>query len=352
MTSNLISLHEDLHPLIFEFLVGAKKRNNWAKFRRGLQGLPEVCRAFGLVWTLAPIECRLSAHAVNCDAAARAIGKMGGSLEGLSVTVRYIYAKEDLAMFTQSLLYTNGHSLSDVLPNLRRLTISPTFEQIGLSGEQLNYAIMAHNPEATGVRWMILMQGGRISDCHMWEVPAPSALCDFARLGALPPKLVLHLDCIRPGANLDSIETLDLDQVYEDRDIHPLKTSNLLELKLRPVYLEGCVIGNRFTNAILNHLPSTLKRLRLDSSPLFKIPCQFPATLALEKLVIKSVNFNQSSLMGLPVGLLELTLDLGNGYLEDGEAYSFPTLDVTDLPPALTVLKVSGPNKWGNEKCV
>ena len=59
--------------------------------------------------------------------------------------------------------------------------------------------------------------------------------------------------------------------------------------------------------------------------------------------------------MGLPAGLLELTLGLEDGGLEgDKTVYAFPTLDVTDLPPTLTVLKISGPDssKWRHEKKV
>jgi hypothetical protein len=185
--------------------------------------------------------------------------------------------------------------------------------------------------------------------------PPPSALCNFSSLGALPPEAVLHLDRIRPSANLGSIETLNLDEVYEDSDIYFLQTTNLIEFRLNTVSCYGCSVGNQFLNVMLRHLPSSLKRLRLDSSSLFKMPCQFPSSLALEKMTISSVWFKQPSLTGLPVGLLELTLGLEDGGLEgDTTVYSFPTLDVTDLPPALTVLKISGPDspKWSHQKKV
>jgi hypothetical protein len=103
---SLCSLPEDVHPLIFEFLVGAKTPlkdlwgrpvgghyKRWKDFRRGLKRLPEVCRAFGVVWTLTPKRICVSkytgiaAHTVNCEAAARVMRKMGARIEELSLTV-------------------------------------------------------------------------------------------------------------------------------------------------------------------------------------------------------------------------------------------------------------------------
>jgi hypothetical protein len=268
----------------------------------------------------------------------------------LHLTVRYTSVKEDLATFTQTLFRRTGSNLVDILPNLQTLRIEPTVAKIDLSDKKLKKAIYKQHPVDVqqNLDWSLsFLDGGRITDDVLWMCPPPSVRCDLGGLGTVPAGLLLVCHSLRPSANLSNIERLDLKQLADNSDAMPLKTTRLRELKTGPFFqeLEGSWAGN-FINAMLHHLPPTFKRLTVRCSPGFNMPSQFPAEVQLEKLAIQGVNFVQPSLKGLRIGLQELALDLDSGGTEDGEAYAFLTLDVTDLPPTLTVLKIRGRSCW------
>jgi hypothetical protein len=265
--------------------------------------------------------------------------------------------KADLATFTQTLFRRTGSNLVDILPNLQTLRIKATVDKIDLSDKKLKKAILKQHPvdvkQELDSDWDCILKGRRIADNYLWMLSPPSEGCDLGDLGTVPAGLVLVCDRIRPGANLSDIQTLHLEHVDDNSDAKSLKTTRLLEVWVNKMIPDGVSRVPNFTNAMLHHLPPTLKRLAVHRSPAFDMPCQFPAGLEVEKLVIQGANFMQPSLEGLPLGLQELVLDLSDGFTEDEYGlYPFPTLDVTDLPPTLTVLKIGGPFTRGDEKSV
>ena len=110
--------------------------------------------------------------------------------------------------------------------------------------------------------------------------------------------------------------------------------------------LEGCFVGNRLTDKLLQHLPLALLELKLDCSPVLPTRCQWPA--GWQKLFLNSIQFNAPSAGRLPDSLQHLGIDFRKGG-EGSVGYQYENFDMSSLPCGLRFLELIGlcPDAWG-----
>lgn len=285
-------------------------------------------------------------------------------LSELEIVVRYTTVQIDLTFFVHTLLAgTSATSLADVLPCLKTLSLTNTFQNDNVRAIQKIFAkCKCKNDWDYGFLFgggSEFARTGLLDDYHVWMFPVTREKYTLQRFVRFPEGMKLELSQIVPPQDMLNVAILNLHSPSDmtDKDLTCLKrATSLRSFSCGSMGCEGCFVGNGLTDKLLQHLPPALLELKLDCSPEFVLPtrCEWPA--GLQKLLLNSIQFSAPSAGRLPDSLQYLGIDLRRGGEGSGE-YQYENFDLSSLPRGLHSLELIGLEQgaWGLKqkvKCI
>jgi hypothetical protein len=350
-------------------LVAAKKeRTDWTEvpdakstYLQRMARYTLVCKKWnGLFWSNHPLEIRTMKAS---SPVVKLLHKIP-FLSELQIVVRYTAVQSDLDIFVHTLLAgTAATSFADVLPCLKTLSLTHTFQNDNVWAIQKIFAKFRRKDDHFDEQGFLFGRGsdfartGLLDDYHGWMFPVTREKYTLQRFVRFPEGMKLQLSQIVPPQDMLNVAILKLCSPSDmtDKDLTCLKRATSLRsfscvgLKGSPnLSPAGCVVGNRLTDKLLQHLPLALLELKLGCSPEFILPtrCQWPA--GLQKLFLNSIQFNAPSAGRLPDSLQHLGIDFRKGG-EGSVGYQHENFDMSSLPRGLRFLELLGlcPDAWG-----
>jgi hypothetical protein len=315
-----------------------------------------VCKKWNrLFWSNHPLEIEMKAS----SPVVKLLHKIP-FLSELQIVVRYTTVQSDLDIFVHTLLAgTAATSFADVLPRLKTLSLTNTFQNDNVRAIQGIFAkCTCKNDWDDGFLFgwgSDFARTGHLDDYHEWMFPVTREKYTLQRFVRFPEGMKLQLSQIVPPQGMLNVAILKLCSPSDmtDKDLKCLKrATSLRSFSCGAMGLEGCHVGNRLTDKLLQHMPPTLLELKLDCSPEFILPtsCQWPA--GLQKLLLNHIQFRAPSAGRLPDSLQYLGIDLRRGG-ESSEGYQYENFDLSSLPRGLLSLELIGLRQgaWGlNQK--
>ena len=274
--------------------------------------------------------------------------------------VRYATVKIDLTFFVHTLLAgTSATSFADVLPCLKTLSLTNTFQNDNVRAIQKIFAnCKCKGDDDDGFLFGFgskFARTGHLDDYLEWMFPVTREKYTLQRFVRFPEGMKLELFQIVPPKDMLNVAILKLCSPSDmtDKDLTCLKrATSLRSFSCGAMGLEGCAVGNRLTDKLLQHLPPALLELKLDCSPEFILPtrCQWPKSL--QKLFVNSIQFRAPSVGRLPDSLQHLGIDFSRGGIEDAVEYPYENFDLSSLPRGLHSLELIGLCPWGQQRKV
>ncbi len=247
-------------------------------------------------------------------------------LNDLTVVVRHGQIEADWTNVCQILL--NGRALSVVFPALAHLRVTPSVS--GLSRKEIKALISKLDKDTFEDE----------EDLEDYIACPEDGRLDLASsLGRCPPKLVVHLNDLRPPkslpGNLHGLHVEgNLARCTNDDFKAALVRSNLFELKIKDSRRVGSVTwsnGSGLENKLCETLPATLERLSLKNLPSFCFPCSnFPQ--GLKRLSVAGLYWKDPHLRGLPPLLETLVLDLRLSAESEDRQFAYENFSLVGIP--------------------
>jgi hypothetical protein len=248
----------------------------------------------------------------------------------------------------QQRLVGQGNSIVSLFPSLKEIALYPTFDGITMPMPQLRSFLIRFmdNSECDNQFWYNYIKTQIDDATEPSELNAfslqmpPKAQYDLnTLLGETPAGFTLDCTQFPLPRSLAAFDGIKLGQCNspEGKDARVLKESNIKSFEIDEIYLEGCIVGNSFTNSSLLSLPASLETLSLQGSPRFQMPCKSLRRLTnLRHLKLEEVDWKAQTISThLPAGLKSYHIGIDTKSLEDGRGFNFKSIDVSDLPAGL-----------------
>jgi hypothetical protein len=352
---------------ILALVVAKKERTDWSgnywtevpdaksTYLQRMARYTLVCKKWnGLFWSNHPLEI----HALKASSPVVKLLHKIPFLSELQIVVRYTTVQSDLDIFVHTLLAgTAATSFADVLPCLKTLSLTNTFQNDNVRAIQRIFAKFTRNHDFCDEQGFLFGWGsdfartGLLDDCHKWMFPVTREKYTLQRFIRFPEGMKLQLSQIVPPQDMLNVAILKLCSPSDmtDTDLTCLKrATSLRSFSCGAMGLEGCVVGNRLTDKLLQHLPLALLELKLDCSPEFILPTRYQWPAGLQKLFLNHIQFSAPSAGRLPDSLQHLGIDLRRGG-EGSLGYPYENFDLSSLPRGLRFLELIGlcPDAWG-----